>query len=79
MACAGARKSIANDTVTPRSEFGTSAPHQAAAITVRCECGDRAVVNDVAERDVGRIPRQAQPHLIGVENIGDDAELGDER
>ncbi len=36
-------------------------------------------MHHVGDRDVGRVPRQAQPYLIGVEDVGDDAELGDER
>ena len=40
---------------------------------------DRSAVHHVAERDVGGIPRHPQPHLVAVEDFGDDAELGGER
>jgi hypothetical protein len=43
------------------------------------QCRDRPAVDHVAQRDVGRIPRQSQPHFVGIEDVGDDAELGNER
>jgi hypothetical protein len=39
---------------------------------------DRAAVHHVADRHVGRVPGQAQPHFVGIEHIGHDAELADE-
>ncbi|EUA50127.1 hypothetical protein I552_1063 [Mycobacterium xenopi 3993] len=35
-------------------------------------------MHHVADGDIGRIPRQTQPHLVVVEHVSDDSKLGDE-
>jgi hypothetical protein len=65
--------------VTPRSDGGSldARPGRGHHGDVG-KGGDGTAVHHVAKRDVGGVPGHPQSHLVGVEYLGDDAELGDE-